>query len=299
MICGKLSFVSNKAATFAAPNFETMRKQYLSAPLPFQGQKRMFAKEYIKVLQQFPDGTTFVDLFGGSGLLSHIAKCQNPHSTVVYNDFDGYRQRLEALPVTNALLAELREIVDVPRHKPILGETKERVLSCVRKYLHDYGYIDYITLSSSIMFPMNYATEFSDLEKETLYNKIRTTDYEPCLDYLDGLTITSCDYREVFEQYKGVPGVVFLVDPPYLSTDSKTYKMYWKLSDYLDVLTVLAGHRFIYFTSNKSSIVELCDWMGKHPELGNPFENCQRREFNAHMNYSASYTDIMLYTKAA
>lgn len=39
------------------------RKQYLSAPLPFQGQKRMFAKEYIKVLQQFPDGTTFVDLF--------------------------------------------------------------------------------------------------------------------------------------------------------------------------------------------------------------------------------------------
>lgn len=276
-----------------------MRKQYLSAPLPFQGQKRMFAKEYINVLQQFPDGTTFVDLFGGSGLLSHIAKCQKPHSTVVYNDFDGYRQRLEALPVTNALLAELREIVDVPRHKPILGETKERVLSCVRKYLHDYGYIDYITLSSSIMFSMKYATEFSDLEKETLYNNIRTTDYEPCLDYLDGLTITSCDYREVFEQYKDVPGVVFLVDPPYLSTDSKTYKMYWKLSDYLDVLTVLAGHRFIYFTSNKSSIVELCDWMGKHPELGNPFENCQRREFNAHMNYSASYTDIMLYAKAA
>ena len=65
------------------------------------------------------------------------------------------------------------------------------------------------------------------------------------------------------------------------------------------MLTVLAGHRFIYFTSNKSSIVELCDWMGKNKTIGNPFENCQRREFNAHMNYSASYTDIMLYTKAA
>ena len=76
----------------------TMRKQHLSAPLPFQGRKRMFAREYIKVLQQYPDGTTFVDLFGGSGLLSHIAKCQKPNSTVVYNDFDGYRKRLEALP---------------------------------------------------------------------------------------------------------------------------------------------------------------------------------------------------------
>ena len=276
-----------------------MRKQYLSAPLPFQGQKRMFAKEYIKVLQQFPDGTTFVDLFGGSGLLSHIAKCQKPNSTVVYNDFDGYRQRLEALPVTNALLAELRAIVDVPRHRPISGVLRERVLSCIRKYERDHGYIDYITLSSSVMFSMKYANNFAELEKETLYNNIRTTDYPPCQDYLDGLTITSCDYRKVFEQYKDVPDVVFLVDPPYLSTDAQTYKMYWKLSDYLDVLTVLAGHCFIYFTSNKSSIVELCDWMGQHAELGNPFKNSHRKEFNAHMNYSASYTDIMLYTNAA
>lgn len=30
-----------------------MRKQYMSAPLPFVGQKRMFAKEFIKVLGQF------------------------------------------------------------------------------------------------------------------------------------------------------------------------------------------------------------------------------------------------------
>ena len=65
-----------------------MSKLYLSAPLPFVGQKRMFAKEFIKVLEQFPDGTTFVDLFGGSGLLSHITKHFKPHSKVVYNDFD-------------------------------------------------------------------------------------------------------------------------------------------------------------------------------------------------------------------
>lgn len=275
-----------------------MKKQYLSAPLPFQGQKRMFAKEYIKVLQQFPDNTTFVDLFGGSGLLSHIAKHQKPNSTVVYNDFDGYRKRLEALPQTNALLAELRAIVDVPRHKPILRRARERVLSCIRRHERIYGYVDYITLSSSLMFSMKYATEFSDFEKETLYNNIKATDYPSCSDYLDGLVITSCDYREVFEKYKGVPGVVFLVDPPYLSTDSKTYKMYWKLSDYLDVLTVLSGYRFIYFTSNKSSIVELCEWIGKNKLIGNPFENCHRKEFNAHMNHNASYTDIMLYTDA-
>lgn len=34
-----------------------MTKMNLSAPLPFVGQKRMFAKEFIKVLEQFPDDT--------------------------------------------------------------------------------------------------------------------------------------------------------------------------------------------------------------------------------------------------
>ena len=273
-----------------------MRKQYLSAPLPFQGQKRMFAKEYIEVLRQFPNNTTFVDLFGGSGLLSHIAKCQKPDATVVYNDFDGYRQRLQHIPQTNELLAELRNIVDVPRHKHITGTTRERVLSCIREHERTHGYVDYITISASVMFSMKYATEFADLQRETLYNNIKALNYPLCPDYLDGLTITSCDYKELFEKYKNVPDVVFLVDPPYLSTDCKTYKMYWKLADYLDVLTVLAGHRFVYFTSNKSSLVQLCEWIGKNKLVGNPFESCCRREFNNHMNHNSFYTDIMLYT---
>ena len=88
---------------------------------------------------------------------------------------------------------------------------------------------------------------------------------------------------------------MFLVDPPYLSTDVTTYSMYWRLSDYLDVLTVLEGHSFVYFTSNKSSIIELCEWMGKNRTLGDPFEGCIKTEFNARMNYNAGYTDIMLY----
>lgn len=276
-----------------------MRKQYLSAPLPFQGQKRMFAKEYIKVLEQFPDGTTFVDLFGGSGLLSHIAKCQKPHSKVVYNDFDGYRLRLEHIPQTNELLAELREIVQgTPRCKPITGDAREKVFECLHKHQERYGYLDFITISSSIMFSMKYCLSIEEMRKETLYNTIRKTDYSLCNDYLDGLTIVSADYKQVFNQYKNTPGVVFLADPPYLSTDVGTYNMCWNLADYLDVLTVLAGHRFIYFTSNKSSIVELGEWIGKNKLIENPFENCHCKEFNAHMNYSSSYTDIMLYTDA-
>ena len=128
------------------------------------------------------------------------------------------------------------------------------------------------------------------------HGKPRLTDYPEAKDYLEGLTVTSEDYKEVFKRYKDVPGVVFLVDPPYLSTEVGTYKMYWRLADYLDVLNVLKGHAFVYFTSNKSSILELCDWMGRNPFLGNPFGRCRKVEFNASVNYNARYTDMMLYT---
>ena len=268
-----------------------MKNMNLSAPLPFVGQKRMFAKEFIKVLEQFPEDTVFVDLFGGSGLLSHIAKRSKPDATVVYNDFDNYRFRLKNIPQTNKLLADIRELVgnSIPKHKPIKGELRERIFKRIEEEELNVGYVDFITLSSSLMFSMKY--------KEVLYNNIRKTGYPESSDYLKGLEIVSCDYKAVFNQYKDVPGVVFLIDPPYLSTDVGTYNMYWRLSDYLDVLKILEKHSFVYFTSNKSSILELCEWIGANRTIGNPFEGCTKKEFNAHMNYSAEYTDMMLYKK--
>lgn len=161
------------------------------------------------------------------------------------------------------------------------------------------GYVDFITLSSSLMFSMKYKLSVPEMRKEALYNNIRKADYPECTDYLEGLEIVSCDYKELFNRYKDTPGVVFLVDPPYLSTDVGTYNMSWRMSDYLDVLNVLSGHPFVYFTSNKSSILELCEWIGKNKNTGNPFEGCTRMEFNAHINYSSSYTDMMLFKKEA
>ena len=83
---------------------------YSQAPLPFVGQKRMFASEFRKVLKRFSDRTVFVDLFGGSGLLSHITKRERPDATVIYNDHDNYRERLENISRTNTLLSDLRRL---------------------------------------------------------------------------------------------------------------------------------------------------------------------------------------------
>ena len=49
-----------------------------------------------------PESTVFVDLFGGSGLLSHITKRCKPEATVIYNDFDNYHKQMcirDSLPI--------------------------------------------------------------------------------------------------------------------------------------------------------------------------------------------------------
>lgn len=278
-----------------------MDKMYLSAPLPFVGQKRTFAREFKTIVNNLSGITVFVDLFGGSGLLSHIAKRvqpDTPDTMVVYNDFDGYSKRLDHVCQTNRILGELRKITqNVPRHKMLPETEKKRVIALLDKEEQEHGYVDYITLSSSLLFSMKYCLSLDTIRKETMYNNIRKTDYY-CSGYLDGLEITCCDYRELFERFRDRQDVVFLIDPPYLSTEVGTYNMRWKLSDYLDVLKILNGQKYVYFTSNKSSIIELCEWLGKNKELGNPFENAVRKDVKAVMNYNSQYTDIMLYKTA-
>ncbi len=260
----------------------------------------MFAKHFIEVIKQYPAGTVFVDLFGGSGLLSHIAKHFHPQSRVIYNDYDDYRKRIENIPRTNRLLSLIRPLAEpFPRHKPITGEAREQIFRLLEQEERENGFIDFITLSSSLLFSMKYRLSISAMRAEILYNNVRKAPYDPAPGYLDGLEIESCDYRLLFERFKDTPGVLFLVDPPYLSTDVGTYRMSWRLADYLDVLSVLPGHDFIYFTSGKSAIEELCQWMGRNPSLGDPFARCERREFNASVNYSSHYTDIMLFTPPA
>ena len=258
------------------------------------GQKRKFIKEFKKVLESYPADVTIVDLFGGSGLLSHTAKRAKPNAAVIYNDFDNYQQRIANIPRTNALLERIREITDgLPADKMIPVEVKARIIELIAEEERT-GFIDYITLSSSLLFSMKYANNMDELTKETFYNTVRKNGYNAD-GYLDGLTIVRKDYKELFKEYSNKPNVLFLVDPPYLSTEAGTYAMRWKLGDYLDVLTILQGHDFIYFTSNKSQIIELCEWIGQSKINRNPFENARRVDVHTTMTYNSGYTDIMLY----
>ena len=270
-----------------------MLKSYSSAPLPFQGQKRRFIKDFKEVLKKFDNTTTVVDLFGGSGLLSHVTKRERPDVRVVYNDYDYFCDRLANVTTTNEILSRIRPVVNaVAADKKVPNESRAQILAIVKEYA-EKGYVDYITLSSSLLFSGKWAKNFQELSKETMYNVVKQSDYN--VDgYLDGLEIVHEDYKDLFMQYKDDRDVLFLIDPPYLSTDSMSYKNYWKLSDYLDVLKLLKGTKYIYFTSNKSQIIELCKWIKENTSIGDPFADAEIRKQQNNLNYHATFTDIML-----
>lgn len=193
-------------------------------------------------------------------------------------------------------MRELRGILSgVPGKQRIDGDVRAKVIDCLDR-ARSSGYVDYVTLSASLLFSGNARASHEGFIKEPFYNRVRGSDIPEAADYLAGIEVRSCDYRVLVEEFKNVPGAVFLVDPPYLCTDVSTYTMSWRLSDYLDVLEILTGCQFVYFTSDKSAIIELCDWMGRSKNIGNPFAKCERVSMSARVNRQSVYEDIMLYT---
>jgi len=272
-------------------------KTFSTSPLPFQGQKRNFVKAFKQCLIEYPEEGVYVDLFGGSGLLSHTVKTVYPQANVIYNDYDGFFERIKAIPATNKLLCELRLVLSgLARKETIKGAYREVVNDLLINASNE-GYKDWITISSNLLFSMNYSTTLNGLLKETMYNKVRLSDYDSS-GYLEGVAVVSCDYKQLFSKYSGVNNVVFLVDPPYLSTDTSSYNSsYWRLKDYLDVLHVIRGNNYFYFTSNKSQIVELCEWISSVSATANPFEYAKKSVINVSTSYNGGYTDIMYHYK--
>ena len=273
---------------------EKKEKKYVSAPLPFQGQKRRHVREFSNLIKEVrPD--LVVDLFGGSGLLSYAAKRANPSSRVIYNDFDNYFRRLANVEKTNEILRYLRKILQgVPTDAKITGSQRDVILQRLKS---EKGYVDWITLSVALLFSMKYAVNYAEFEKGALYNKVPMFDYVTA-GYLDGLEVVRNDYSELCEMYRDVPRTLFIADPPYLSTDVKTYTdvQRWTMKHYLDVLTALSGLNYVYFTSDKSQIVELCQWIDANKDkVANIFEGASVKTVVSPTSGKNSYTDIMLY----
>lgn len=273
---------------------EQKKKTYSTPPLPFRGNKRYFVKEFRKVLQNLKDIEVVVDLFGGSGLLSRAAKDVLTHARVIYNDFDNYTQRIDNIERTNEILDLIRPFVEgVETLKRVPDEKRKKILDVLSEQEKN-GFVDYITLASGLLYSGQFATSLETLSKHPFYNSLRSA---PCSaeGYLDGLEITCKDFRELFEEFKDREKVLFLLDPPYLQTDLDSYHNsdFWTLGETLDVVRMMMGSNFIFFTSDKSDIPELLDWLSENTY---GFDFVKKAEIHKRTNYSDKihhYEDFM------
>lgn len=272
---------------------------YKQAPLSFAGQKKSFRDEFIQIIKdKFSEDNLFVDLFGGSGYLSHCIHYVYPKAKVVYNDFDNYAERLQHISETNEIVDCLRDIFQeyrVGKQEKCSPELEDQIYDLLQEFEDSGSYVDYITLSSVICFSNRICKTNKELRGSRLYNRLRNGDFNQADGYLDGLTIVRDDYKKIYEQYKDCDKVVWILDPPYIATETRQYKMdCWVLKDYLDVLLIPKNEsRWIYFTCDGSGILELMDWIDR--ECQTKFlDGVQVKTRRRCCSYQKEYLDYML-----
>lgn len=273
--------------------FIFMIKIYKSAPLPFQGQKRGFLSKYKQVIECLPDDVIIVDLFGGSGLLSRAAKDIKSKATVVYNDYDGYVDRIADIERTNIIIADIRNVLKGYVKGERLNDKHKSVVMSLMDSYNVVKSIDYKTIASNLLFSGKFIKNYEDFKKQTFYNNLSFGMYNAD-NYLDGLIIEHDDYEAIYNKYKKLKNVVYIFDPPYLFTDVDSYKMMWTLGDYIKLIKLLYNNKYIYFSSNKSMLLELFTALTEFG-LKNPFENSEIIYRNITINKGAGYKDIMIY----
>lgn len=142
------------------------QKIFKQAPLPFVGQKRQFLKHFEQVLNDnIPgngEGWTIIDVFGGSGLLSHTAKQLKPEARVIYNDFDRYADRLKHISDINRLREILYQSVDgiIAKKERLSKQIKKEIINKINDFK---GFKDLNSLSSWLLFSGTQVSTFDEL----------------------------------------------------------------------------------------------------------------------------------------
>lgn len=176
-----------------------------------------------------------------------------------------------------------------------INEVKPTILEVLRQYPPEA--LDYITLSANLLFSGKYATSLEALDKDGFYAKVSQTPYNAD-GYLAGVERHQTDYRNLIAEFEHTPNTVFILDPPYLSTDITSYRgaQDWKLKDYLHIVKALnVMPRYIYFGSNKGQLLDLFDFLANEYNLPSPFNNTTRVTVSTSVNYSSPYEDLMIY----
>ncbi|QIM65280.1 hypothetical protein [Frederiksenia canicola] len=275
------------------------RKLFKQAPLPFIGQKRMFLTHFTQLLAEHIDndgeGWTIVDVFGGSGLLSHTAKQLKPKARVIYNDFDRYAERLAHIPEINLLRQQIAAVLaDCPKGKRLNPTQKSQIIDIIEAF---DGYKDPHILCSWLLFSGQQIRTFDELYKKDFWHCLRQSDYPLADGYLDGIEVVYQSFDELIPKFQYHENVLLVLDPPYLCTHQASYKQegYFDLINFLKLID-LTKPPYLFFSSTKSEFVRFIDYLVQNrKENWQTFDGYKRITLNASTSYTGKYEDNLVY----
>lgn len=267
---------------------------YTKPPLSFMGNKKYMLKHIKQVIETMrADGvidgeSIFIDVFGGSGLVAHNIKQWYPRNQVLWNDYDNYQARLDHIAQTESLRAWIYEKVRDGEYKNDLPkEIKQEILAHIHALETQGEYIDYITLSSYLLFSGNYARDFTELSKATFYNRISATRLSTH-GYLHGVERVSLDFIDLLDSYKHIKNKCLILDPPYLQTQVGNYKDHFSLGQFFRLIERVQ-RPYIFFGSDRSDIIEAFEYLKRyHKEL-------ETYTFNSAYLLGGNNTDYIIY----
>ena len=272
-------------------------KIFKQAPLPFIGQKRYFIKSFCEVLNDNIHGLgeewTIVDVFGGSGLLSHHAKRLKPHAKVIYNDFDNYAQRLKHIDDTNRLRQQLAEVLKgIPKKNRIDKKTHALIIETIKNF---DGFIDIDCLQTWLSFSGKQLKDLNQLQtRQDFYNGLRDSNYPDAKEYLKGIEVVSKSFDELLPEYINNEKTLLVLDPPYLFTQQNGYRKSkdFGLVSFLQMMELIRPP-LILFSSNRSEILDYFDYQVK--QNNERFFDYKYMSITAPLNRQSLYRDNMIY----
>ena len=268
--------------------------QHNRPPLAFQGNKKNLLKPFLKVLHSYniTRDTIFVDVFGGSGLLSHHLKQNYPQNRVIWNDFDDFAHRLKIAPITEKIRARLCEIIgkDLPKMATFPPDT----MKAIKEYLapFDEREFDTIQISQWLAFRNKYFTDkeqFLRWGSAIHYNNIVDKKIDVRGYLQNGVERVQKDYRELIAEWGENTNAFFVLDPPYLQTSEKTYTQHFRLSDFLNCIKLFTNTQGVWFSSTRSHCAEFFEWYMSEKGIKNTIKT-----WKAALN-NGKDTDIMFY----